>query len=70
MKTINVSVRETVQINKEYGPLIFASIRVTADFDSCMWVIERQAIATGEWIEWTRIPGQIVDDFLREESET
>jgi hypothetical protein len=50
-------------IDKMYGPLVFTDIRISTDYANCEWVIERQWIATGEWQEWCRIPGQIEEEF-------
>lgn len=57
---------ERVQLCKEYGPLIFADIRVTADHATCQWVVERQRINTLEWVEVARIEGQLDDEFTED----
>lgn len=61
--TVQVGHDGRVQIDKLYGPLVFWPIRVSMDFDSCEWVIERECGPEGEWREWTRIPGQLDADF-------
>lgn len=52
-----------VVLEKSFGPLIFADIRIVADADTCEWVIQRETIKTGEWVEVARIHGQKEDDF-------
>lgn len=54
---------DTVVIDKMFGPLIFADLRVTADTARGCWVIERQWVATDEWVEWTTIPAQLDAEF-------
>ena len=52
---------ETLHISKMYGPLIFCDIRVTADFNTCSWVIERERIdkdGNTTWEEMCRFHGQ------------
>lgn len=53
---------DVVQIDKLFGPTIFADIRITADINRG-WVIERQWIAKGEFVEWCVIPAQIDKEF-------
>jgi hypothetical protein len=60
---IQVGVRARVMIDKLYGPLVFWPIRVSMDFDTCEWVIERQFGPEGVWREAVRIPGQLDSDF-------
>lgn len=60
---VHVSAGDTVTIDKMFGPLIFWSIRVTPDFGSCEWVVEREFGPHGEWYEVVRIPGQLDSDF-------
>ena len=55
---VEVGVAQVVTIEKSYGPLIFATIRLRADFQSGAWIIERERIDSLEWIEVARIPGQ------------
>jgi hypothetical protein len=61
--TVEIGVGETVTIDKCFGPLIFTKVRVRADFQSCEWVVERQRIDCGEWIEVARIPGQMDEEY-------
>lgn len=56
-----------VEIDKLYGPLVFWSLRVSCDTETCEWVIERKMGPAGEWREWTRIPGQLDSDFTEVE---
>jgi hypothetical protein len=51
-----------VILDKEFGPTIFASLRITADIKRG-WVIERQWIDNGQFIEWCVIPAQIELEF-------
>ena len=53
----------SVTIDKLYGPMVFWPIRITLDIDACEYVIERNMGPQGEWTEWTRIPGQLEEDF-------
>jgi hypothetical protein len=64
-ETIHVDIcgDQPVEIDKLFGPLIFANLRVTADVKSNEWIIERQHIGTGEWSYITAIPGQIPGEF-------
>jgi hypothetical protein len=61
---------QSVIIDKLFGPMIFANLRITADPKTNTWLIERETIfqtAGGgshhEWIEWVRIPGQLEREF-------
>lgn len=60
---VNISADQPVIVDKMFGPLVFTAIRVTADFKTCEWVVERQTINTGEWVEAIRIPGQRDEEF-------
>jgi len=46
---------ETVTIEKLYGPLIFCDVRVTADFKTCKWIVERQWIHEDNSITWEKM---------------
>ena len=61
--TVEIGVGVPVTIDKCFGPLIFAELRVTADFQSCEFVIERQRIDCGEWVEVARVPGQMDEEY-------
>jgi hypothetical protein len=61
--TVEVGVNQPVTIDKLFGPLIFADVRVTADFKTCEWVIERQRIDSQRWVEVARIPGQLDEEY-------
>lgn len=69
MKThkIEIGSGDVVEIDKLFGPTIFADLRITADFESGSWIIERMWIATGQYIEWCRIPCQIEQEFEEDE---
>lgn len=55
---------QTVELCKLYGPLVFADIRVRAEWKTCEWVIERLPIdSTDQWVEVARIPGQLDEEF-------
>ncbi len=62
-KRVEIGADERVVIDKLFGPLIFADLRITADFQSNSWIIERMIIKSGAWIEWCRIPGQLNQEF-------
>ena len=53
----------TFTVEKMFGPLIFWSVRVTPDFESCEWIIEREFGPGSEWREVARVPGQLESDF-------
>ena len=55
---------EPIVIEKMYGPLVFAGLRITADSESCEWVIDRATGPDGEYREWARVPGQLDENFL------
>ena len=61
---VPIGSHHSVIINKDYGPLIFTSLRITPDVDSNSWVIEREVSyqdsegnGFDKWVEWVRIPG-------------
>lgn len=60
---VQVGVGGRTVIDKLYGPLVFWPIRISLDAVSCEYVIEREMGPQGVWKEWTRIPGQLVEDF-------
>ena len=60
--TIEIGSNDTITIDKMFGPTIFANIRITADCERG-WVIEREWIENGKWIEWCVIPAQIDEEF-------
>lgn len=60
--TVEVSY-QTVEIQKMFGPLIFADIRIRANMDTCEWIIERCSSKDESWSEVARIPGQIPEEF-------
>lgn len=53
---------QTIEIDKMFGPTVFASLRITPDLERG-WLIERQWIKDGKWIEWCVIPAQIDEEF-------
>lgn len=59
---IQIGADDRVIVDKEYGPLIFWPVRVTPDFATGSWLIERQWGDVG-WREVARIPGQVAADF-------
>jgi hypothetical protein len=62
--TVQIGIDGCVEVDKLYGPLIFASVRVRPDFESCEWVIEREhGTVPGDWREVARVPGQLESDF-------
>lgn len=63
---VEIGYDDVVIVDKLYGPTIFANLRVRQDRDRCEWIIERQWIKTGEWIEWCRMPAQIEQEFTEE----
>lgn len=55
---------QPITIDKMYGPLVFAEVRITAVSETCEWVVERQNIADPtEWVEVARFPGQLSEEF-------
>lgn len=58
-----IGVDQPVIIDKMFGPLIFTELRVTADYRTCEFVIERCRIDSGEWLEVARIPGQLDEEY-------
>lgn len=51
-----------VVIDKLFGPTVFAKLRITPDLNRG-WVIEREAIDTGEWHEEAVIDAQRDAEF-------
>ena len=79
VKEIKIEVAgESVVIDKLFGPMVFANLRITPDTKSCSWIIERQTplpcpdpedkntIQWITWVEWCRIPAQFDWEFDRE----
>lgn len=68
-----------VEIDKLFGPAIFAGLRIYCSTTSCEWVIERQVYIPGDyskddqetsrelWVEWCRIPAQYKWEFHDDE---
>lgn len=50
-----------VVIDKMFGPLVFQSVRVTAEIESGDWVVEREA--RDGWEEVARFAGQTAEYF-------
>lgn len=61
--TLDIGADQPVILDKMYGPLIFANLRVTAEFKTCQWVIERKRIDSGEWVEVARVDGQLEHEY-------
>lgn len=59
---VNVGISDIVEIDKLYGPVIFADLRIRADYETG-WVIERYCL--NKWVEWVTIPAQLDDDFTQ-----
>lgn len=59
---VDIGSSDIVIIDKAFGPTIFASLKIEADLEKG-WVIKREWIKTGEWIEWCAIPAQINQEF-------
>lgn len=53
-------------LQKMFGPTVFCDLRIRPELESCDWVIERKNVATSEWSEVIRIPGQIESEFADE----
>ncbi len=60
---VELGIGQSVTVDKMFGPLIFTNVRVTPDFQSCEWVIERERIDSGEWLEVARVPGQLDEEY-------
>jgi hypothetical protein len=54
---------QATELCKEYGPTIFADLRITASLERGGWVIERMTGPEDKWKEWTVIPAQLDEDF-------
>lgn len=54
---------QSVIIDKIYSSPIFTPLRITACSEECCWIIERQWIETGKYIEWCRIPAQLEEEM-------
>ncbi len=67
-KIVEVGSDDSVIIDKIFGPLVFSNLRITAHAESACWIIERQWIKSGEWLEWVRIPGQFEQEFTEQEN--
>lgn len=62
-REIHIGGDQAIVLEKMFGPLIFWSLRITADIKSGEWIIERQIGPEGTWCEWARVPGQLDTDF-------
>jgi len=62
-KEVEIGSGQSVIIDKLFGPHIFANLRITADTQRGCWVIEREWIASGTYIEWCTIPDQLAEEF-------
>ena len=62
-KEVEIGSGQSVTIDKLFGPMIFANLRVTANTERGEWVIEREWIGSGRYIEWCSIPAQIDEEF-------
>lgn len=60
---LEIGSSDVVEIEKLFGPTVFADLRITADVKRGGWVIERMWIAKGEFVEWCVIPAQIDQEF-------
>lgn len=58
---IHIMANSPVVIDKMFGPLIFQSVRITADRKSGDWIVEREA--RDGWDEITRFAGQTAEYF-------
>lgn len=58
---------DVILLNKLFGPMGFADLRIKADVSRGGWVIERQRMRDGAWFEWAFIPGQLEDDYDEED---
>lgn len=67
---VEIGTDDVVDNDKLYGPTVFANLRVSLDRGRCEWVIQRQWVKTGAWIEWCRMPGQIDEEFTDWDAET
>jgi len=54
---------DVIELNKEYGPLVFVPLRVSMDLEKVEWVVERYCPADNTWEAVDRIPGQLATDF-------
>ena len=64
---IEIGSFDVVTIDKLFGPTIFADLRITAD-PKRGWVIEREWIDKGQFVEWCVIPAQIDLEFKEDET--
>ncbi len=64
--TLELGSGDVVILDKLFGPTIMTELRITADVEEG-WIIERRWIATGEWVKWVTIPGQIEQEFTSPE---
>lgn len=60
---LTTGTHQRITIDCLYGPTIFANLRITPLTPGCVWLIEREAIDTGQWAEVARIPGQYASEF-------
>lgn len=61
--TLYVGSHQVVTIEKEFGPTIFAPLRIKQVVgNKAEWIIERQG-GDEKWIEVARVPAQLESDF-------
>lgn len=75
---LDVGSGDVIEIDKLYGPTVFADIRIIVDTKSCSWIIERLTTLPCpdpenpntyqwlKWVEWCRIPAQFDWEFKEE----
>ncbi len=63
--TISVGSNEVLTIFKDYGPTIFADLRIRPSSETAEWIIERSTTINNNdmWVEWVKIPGQLDFEF-------
>jgi hypothetical protein len=67
-KTIEIGYDDVLIIDKLFGPTIFANLKIVPDFERGAWIIYRQWVRTGAWVEWATIPAQVEPEFTDPES--
>ena len=53
---VHVGIMNRVRIEKLFGPMAMLDIRISIDYETVAWIIERQDTA-GVWTEVARIDG-------------
>jgi hypothetical protein len=62
-KIIEIGYDDVLVIDKLFGPTVFANLKIVPDLARGSWIIYREWVRTGEYVEWCTIPAQVEPEF-------